>query len=55
MTIAVYKGENDIETGVVLTCYKGEDIFQGQQINEKLYKIIIGTKCACVGECEYND
>jgi hypothetical protein len=49
MTLVGYKGENDIQTGVVLVCYKEQDVFQGEQIDENQYKILIGSRNACFG------
>jgi hypothetical protein len=49
MTLVGYKGENDIQTGVVLVCYKEQDVFQGEKIDENQYKILIGSRNACFG------
>ena len=53
MTLVGYKGEGDSETGVVLVCFNKQEVAQAEQIGEKQYKILIGTKCACLGECQY--
>ena len=53
MTLVGYKGKDDIETGVVLVCYKDQDLIQAEQLGEKQYKILIGTQCASLGECQY--